>query len=527
MATPVRKKPEKPGDSRPSTSHQQTQSSEALSLDQPSPPENSLDLLLADQDLLESSLSPKSSDGEAAEMSGSQISDEGTSPCSTEERSTEQPLEPRKETPPHRQQLARLPPTHEGHQAPTRTQAQAAQALFQDSNSTESEPLPATPTSPGLISTSPNPTTDLRHRIRKTKKNQPPPSSPSPPPQSDSLPSEDAPKPGDAVTNQGVVSSADTRATPWRIEVMFSPAIPAGTDHSLIVISLQLMIEWLQPGASFTKIDWVPRARGEIMHVELAAVDKDLFRLLVPHPTSLQPSKFTMPALKSHQFLLRNLDLVLSEQLARQSARTSETTQDLTKVWIKYDPQRQISHTPASVVALLQPYCTYVAEPEPLPLQLSRGEELSGVCSGTFKIEVRFKDGPLPKSLSDNHPNPTYYHHDTVACWWLCCYCHQGNTPCAPKYKGSDTNQLKWSCEVYKQLFPDSKQPNPKALSMDQLINRHKRQSNARSSQYDRDNRKNRKKPDRSNISEDSSLKRSRHHRNRRNEKAASSKSID
>jgi hypothetical protein len=198
MATPVRKKPEKPGDSQPSTSHLQMQSSEALSLDQPSLPENSLDQLLADQDLLESSSSQKFSDGEAAEMSGSQTSDEGTSPCSTEERSTEQPLEPRKETPPHCQQLARLPPTHEGHQAPTRTQAQAAQALFQDSSSTESEPLPATPMSPGLISTSPNPTTDLRHRIRKTKKNQPPLSSPSPPPQSDSLPSEDAPKPGEA-----------------------------------------------------------------------------------------------------------------------------------------------------------------------------------------------------------------------------------------------------------------------------------------------------------------------------------------
>jgi hypothetical protein len=527
MDTPVKKKPEKPGDSQRSSSPQQMQTSDNQSPSRSPRQENSLDQLLADPDLQESSLNLRFSGGEAAETNGSPTSDEDILGCSLEERSTEQPLEPRKETPPHRQQLARLPPTHEGHQAPTRTQAQAAQALFQDSNSTESEPLPATPTSPGLISTSPNPTTDLRHRIRKTKKNQPPPSSPSPPPQSDSLPSEDAPKPGDAVTNQGVDSSADTRATPWRIEVMFSPAIPAGTDHSLIVISLQLMIEWLQPGASFTKIDWVPRARGEIMHVELAAVDKDLFRLLVPHPTSLQPSKFTMPALKSHQFLLRNLDLVLSEQLARQSARTSEATQKTTKVWIKYDPQRQISHTPASVVALLRPYCTYVAEPEPLPLQLSRGEELSGVCSGTFKIEVRFKDGPLPKSLSDNQPNPTYYHHDTVACWWLCCYCHQGNTPCAPKYKGSDTNQLKWSCEVYKQLFPDSKQPNPKALSMDQLINRHKRQSNARSSQYDRDNRKNRKKSDRSNNSEDSSLKKSRHHSNRRNEKAAPSRSID
>ena len=149
------------------------------------------------------------------------------------------------------------------------------------------------------------------------------------------------------------------------------------------------------------------------------------------------------------------------------------------------------------------------------------------MSSGAFKVEVRFKEGPLPKSLSDNDPKPTYYHHDTTACWWLCCYCHQSNTPCAPKYRGSDTNQLKWSCATYKQLFPDSKQPNPKALSMDQLINRHKRQSNARSSQYDRDNRKNRKKSDRSNISEDSSLKKSRHHSNRRNEKAATSKSID
>lgn len=236
MATPVKKKPEKPGDSLPSTSHLQMQSSGALSPSQPSPQENSLDQLLADPDLPDSSSSPRFSDGGAAETSGSPTREEGISGCLLEERSTEQPLQPRKETPHHRQQLARLPPTHEGHQAPTRAQAQAAQALSQDRTSTELEPLPAMQPSLEPTSTSPTPTTDLRHRIRKTKKNQPPPSSLSPPPQSDSLASEDAPIPGDAVTNQGVDSSADTRATAHRGALRQCSAPPSRRE--LIIPSL-------------------------------------------------------------------------------------------------------------------------------------------------------------------------------------------------------------------------------------------------------------------------------------------------
>ena len=64
-------------------------------------------------------------------------------------------------------------------------------------------------------------------------------------------------------------TSPEGRTTPWRLECQFDPPIPPSTDHSLIIVSLQLLVQYLREGSSFSQYAWAPGSRGAVMHLEL------------------------------------------------------------------------------------------------------------------------------------------------------------------------------------------------------------------------------------------------------------------
>ena len=225
------------------------------------------------------------------------------------------------------------------------------------------------------------------------------------------------------------------------------------------------------------------------MHLELLPQDGDLFRLLVPHPDSTQPSRYDMPALPGHQFLLRNHELLLHEQEARRRAQTAEVafSKNLTRIWVHFDPLRPQSHTALSLTELISPHCTYMSTPTDDPLKLSHGEHMSNVSSGSYVIDLVFKPGPWLTYFTEydgTTPVITYYHHDKSRHPWLCPYCHQHETRCAPRRSTPDPTSLKWSCPVYRMIFPDRVPPDHKSLSIHQLMDRYKSQSNKRSTNY-------------------------------------------
>ena len=256
----------------------------------PALPENNLHQLLEDVDLAELRSRGSASDGESQEIASSES--RGTSTCgwSTADKSTDN-LEPQEE---HPRRLATLPPTRPGHQVPTRTTQKAAQALFGQEQAPPEAPPPAPPSQPSEIGR----TQDLRSKItelqaprtaRKHKKIPKQRQDPSPP-----LPTSlgDAPASygnasvaADAATSEDPgreqlpAATPEGRTTPWRLECSFDPPMPPSTDHSLIIVSLQLMLQFLREGASFSQYAWAPGSRGAIMHLELLPQDADLFKL--------------------------------------------------------------------------------------------------------------------------------------------------------------------------------------------------------------------------------------------------------
>ena len=145
-------------------------------------------------------------------------------------------------------------------------------------------------------------------------------------------------------------------------------------------------------------------------------------------------------------------------------------------LWIPYDPQLRTKPTPARIRSILQhsPRIQDVISVKMDDTRLSGGYTLKGLSSSAATAQVILTSSRFPTFFPDpdGADPPTRYMHDAVRHPSLCMHCHQSRLPCDPSRADPKAIQPKWRCSVFRARFPDLQPPNPKEITLDQLIKR-------------------------------------------------------
>ena len=146
------------------------------------------------------------------------------------------------------------------------------------------------------------------------------------------------------------------------------------------------------------------------------------------------------------------------------------------QLWIPYDPQLRTKADPARLRRVLEhsPRVAAVLSVAMDDTRLSGGYTLKGLSTKAATAHVLLRGSRFPVHFQDpdGADPPTRFKHDAVKHPSLCYHCHQSRGPCDPLRNRHGDLPPKWKCPIFRAQCPDLKPPDPKAITLDQLIRR-------------------------------------------------------
>jgi hypothetical protein len=274
------------------------------------------------------------------------------------------------------------------------------------------------------------------------------------------------------------------------LEICFKPELPARADLGPVLADLQLLMADLGSSHLVDNAAWPQGHYMKKMHVSLPPDQEELFRRLLRGKDPSRPGDYPMPGDTARSFIFSDLGKVRAQQLLDRAQLAQAQPASRREIfWIPYDPQLRTKATPARIKRILlhNPLVAAVVSVSMDDTRLSGGYTLKGLSTNAATAHVILTSARHPTFLSDpdGADPPTRYKHDASRHPYLCHHCHQSRLPCDPSRAAPNGLQPKWRCSVFRAQFPDLRPPDPKAITLDQLIRR-SRERGSRSQQRPR-----------------------------------------
>jgi hypothetical protein len=202
-----------------------------------------------------------------------------------------------------------------------------------------------------------------------------------------------------------------------------------------------------------------------------------LFRDLVRGKDPARPGAHPMPRDRDRNFIFSDLGQAQLQQQQRRDQQ-AEPKPGLRKevLWFPYDPQLRAKPDSARITRVLEHSRAIEAVISVAmdDTRLSGGYTLKGLSTKAAPAHVLLRGSRLPVHFQDpdGADPPTRFKHDAVKHPSLCYHCHQSRGPCDPLRNRHGDLPPKWKCPIFRAQYPDLKPPDPKAITLDQLIKR-------------------------------------------------------